>query len=221
MGRRSHRGFTLVELLVALFALALLAMLSWRGLDGMVRAQRTDARARRRSARRCRSGWRNGRADLDALAHRAANERAGLERPRAAADARSTRRPRRRRRGGRLEPPGRCGRQPLDALAVGPGPTRGEVDEAWRMADAWAQSSGGTAGADEVAITGLLDWQIFYFRSDAWTNPLSSDTVTAAPPSTSSPTSGMPAAAAARAAVMPDGVRIVLSLPPARRSPAS
>ena len=32
------RGFTLVELLVALFALALLAVLGWRGLDGMVRA---------------------------------------------------------------------------------------------------------------------------------------------------------------------------------------
>ena len=35
----ASRGFTLVELLVALFALALLAVLGWRGLDGMVRAQ--------------------------------------------------------------------------------------------------------------------------------------------------------------------------------------
>lgn len=40
------RGFTLVELLVALFAMALLAIMSWRGLDGMTRAQAiTSARA--------------------------------------------------------------------------------------------------------------------------------------------------------------------------------
>ena len=43
---RRARGFTLVELLVALFALAIMAALSWRGLDGMVRARHmTEARA--------------------------------------------------------------------------------------------------------------------------------------------------------------------------------
>ena len=43
---RRCRGFTLVELLVALVAMALLAVLSWRGLDGMSRAQaQTEARA--------------------------------------------------------------------------------------------------------------------------------------------------------------------------------
>ena len=34
-----QRGFTLIELLVALAVMALLAIVSWRGLDGMVRAQ--------------------------------------------------------------------------------------------------------------------------------------------------------------------------------------
>ena len=33
------RGFTLIELLVAISVMALIAILSWRGLDGMVRAQ--------------------------------------------------------------------------------------------------------------------------------------------------------------------------------------
>ena len=35
---RRARGFTLIELLVALAVMALLALVSWRGLDGMSRA---------------------------------------------------------------------------------------------------------------------------------------------------------------------------------------
>lgn len=36
---RSHSGFTLVELLVAIGILAMVAVLGWRGLDGIVRAR--------------------------------------------------------------------------------------------------------------------------------------------------------------------------------------
>src|SRR5262249_32651171 len=36
---RSSRGFTLIELLVAIAVMALLALMSWRGLDAMARAQ--------------------------------------------------------------------------------------------------------------------------------------------------------------------------------------
>ena len=36
---RLTRGFTLIELLVAIAVMALMAMLSWRGLEGMSRAQ--------------------------------------------------------------------------------------------------------------------------------------------------------------------------------------
>lgn len=35
------QGFTLIELMVAVAVMALVAILSWRGLDGMVRAQAT------------------------------------------------------------------------------------------------------------------------------------------------------------------------------------
>lgn len=43
--RRSARGFTLVEVLVALMVMALLAVMAWQGVDGIVRTrQRSQAR---------------------------------------------------------------------------------------------------------------------------------------------------------------------------------
>ena len=63
-----------------------------------------------------------------------------------------------------------------------------------------------------LAVTGLVDWQVFYYRSDAWTNPLSSDTTQQA---TTTPPPQMPVqttVAGTRTAVIPDGVRIVLNL---------
>jgi general secretion pathway protein J len=68
-------------------------------------------------------------------------------------------------------------------------------------------------GADEVAVTGLLEWQVFYYRSDAWTNPLSSDTTTTATRTTTAPGTP-PVSTTARAAATPDGVRIILNLAP-------
>jgi len=48
-------------------------------------------------------------------------------------------------------------------------------------------------------------WKVFYYRSDAWTNPLSSD---AAPPPR--PSGEKPAGPDL---TLPDGVRLVLTLP--------
>jgi general secretion pathway protein J len=89
--------------------------------------------------------------------------------------------------------------------------TRGQVDDAWRRADAWAQDNAASGGASEVAITGLQDWQVFYFRADAWTNPLSSDATQAAANPASPVATGT--VSGARTVTVPDGVRIVLTLP--------
>jgi general secretion pathway protein J len=74
-----------------------------------------------------------------------------------------------------------------------------------------------------VAVTALQDWQVFYYRSNAWTNPLSSD-ATQADPTPAAPTPQNPASSPtpptppartqpnARGPVLPDGIRIVLSL---------
>ena len=214
---RPLRGFTLVELLVALFVMALLATLSWRGLDGMVRAQSVTG-ARADEVLTLQVGLAQWTADLDAL-----EQLPGLK---------------------ALEWNGRVLRltrrstaAPTDGVLVvgwtrrdvdgtptwlrwqsAPVTTRGDLDDAWQRADLWAQNPGGADRAREVAITPLDDWQIFYFRENAWTNPQSSDVT-----STSiALTQGTPANVAlagtplANTAQLPDGVRIVLTLPAGR-----
>lgn len=209
--RARSQGFTLVELLVALVAMALLATLSWRGLDGMVRAQE-QTKTRADEVQALQTGLAQWTADLDALVQlplmNAIDWNGRVLRltravPGTTADgvvvvgwARRTQA--RASQWMRWQSP----------LCL----TRGQVDEALRRADSWAQQqSGATAGGNEVSITGLVDWQVFYYRSDAWTNPLSSDATQQA----GAAAARMPVqTTATRTAVIPDGVRIVLNLAP-------
>ena len=66
MASKNIRGFTLVELLVAIGIMALMAGLSWRGIDGMTR---TQARLQQRADQvlRLQAGLGQWTADLDAL----------------------------------------------------------------------------------------------------------------------------------------------------------
>lgn len=205
-GPRAGRGFTLVELLVALFAMALLAVMSWRGLDGMTRAQ-AQTEARSDELLTLQVGLAQWTADLDAL----------LQLPQTTA----------------LDWNGRVLRMTRRSTAATDGvlvvgwtrrlidgtgtwlrwqspqlTTRGELEQAWQQADVWSQNPGDEQTAREVAIVPLEEWQIFYFRGDAWTNPLSSDA------KNDPPSGGVAGAPVPGVAVIPDGVRLVLSLPP-------
>ena len=80
--------------------------------------------------------------------------------------------------------------------------SRAALDQAWQKAALWAQNPSDEDRLREVRTVPLSSWQIFYFRNNAWSNPLSS----ADGPDASTPD-------AASAATVPDGVRLVLVLP--------
>lgn len=198
------RGFTLVELLVSLFVLALLAALSWRGLDGMVRAQQqTEARAD--EVLTLQTGLAQWGADLDAIVDVA--QLGGIDW--------NGRVLRLTRRGSLSASEGvhvvgwtRREGQWLRWQSL-PLTTRGEVEAAWQAADFWSQNAGEATRRAEVAVTPLEEWQIFFYRENAWTNPLSS-----AESQTPQPGGlGVPGAATSK---IPDGVRLVIKLPPGR-----
>ena len=60
------RGFTLIEVLVAIGVMALMALMAWRGIDGMLRTQ-TALQQRSDQIRTLQAGLAQWQADLDQL----------------------------------------------------------------------------------------------------------------------------------------------------------
>ena len=190
---RSSLGFTLVEMLVAIALMALMGVMAWRGLESMQGAQiRLTQHADDTLA--LQAGLGQWAADLDAIALQANT-------PSLAWDGRVLRVLRRGSASPRdgLRVVGWSQRQ-VDGIAYwlrwqSPSlRTRAELDAAWAQAARWGQNPSNEDQLREVRISPLSQWQIFYFRNNAWTNPQSS-------------------ASATDANALPEGVRLVLTLP--------
>ena len=223
------RGFTLVELLVALALMALMAALSWRGFNSMS-LSRQQLSSYSEQLLTLQNGVAQWTADLDALEQQPGFS--SLE-----WDGRALRLLR------------RSSRAPGEGLYVVawaqgaraqgsvwmrwqsvPLTSRAQLLAAWSQAGLWAQNPGDAERKQEVLITPLVGWQIVFFRGGAWTNALSSADVVSTPPETVPQSDAGVAAAPADAAsspapangagsalgkteAMPDGVRLVLPLP--------
>lgn len=204
-------GFTLVEVLVAVAIMALLAVMAWRGLDGMSRAQ-IRAQSYSDDVSALQAGLAQWNADLDALTQlppvggldfdgrvlRLTRQYLVDETSNAPVTAGAVT------GGGSIRviawgARAYAGKHQWLRWQSGPLRSRTELQTAWQQAALWGQNPTEELRQHEVAITGIDDWQVFYYRNNSWTSPLSSAT-------------GLVAGMAAGQAPLPDGVRLVLSL---------
>ena len=179
--------------------MALLALLSWRGLDGMTRVQ-GQTQANTDGVLALQAGLSQWQTDLDALALQAnVPGVSGLNYDGSA--LRLTR---------RYAEEGGTG----DSIRVvawsqravenkttwlrwqsEPLKTRAELQSAWQQALTWSKEGNDADRKREVAVAAIEKWQMLYYVNDAWVNALSSGAVDAT-----------------GTATVPDGIRLVLTL---------
>jgi general secretion pathway protein J len=203
--RRDH-GFTLIELLVAIAVMSMLALLSWRAIDGMTRTQ-TLTQERSDGLLRLQSALGQWTADLDAVLDtsevapvdfngqtlrmtRRDSAETGLDSPGVRVVAWA------------LRPAAEGGQ--WSRWQSGPLRQRDELARAWQRAADWGRgaSNAVAVGADSsLAVIGVAQWQVFYHRGETWGNPLSSVGTEAASSGSTPATNSMP-----------NGVRLQLTL---------
>ena len=192
------QGFTLIEVLVAIGIMALMALMSWRGLQAMLQTQ-TSLQARADQVRTLQSGLAQWQTDLNHITSLAGVASWDWD--------------------GKVLRLTREDAQPADGVRVvawtwrqdatrsGGGDwlrwqsaalqTRAAWQNAWQNARTWSQTPTAELRSAEISIHPLTGWQLFVHRGGSWTHPLSSDAATTGN----------------RSDALPDGVRLVLSLP--------
>ena len=207
--RQAARGFTLIEVLVAISVMALMSLMAWRGLDGMLRSQ-SSLQTRSDDIRSLQAGLAQWQTDLDQLAELPGTPSWSwdgnvLRLTRRTADAPP---------GAGATPgvrvvawtwridPGRPGGGDWQRWQSSPLSLRNDWQTAWRLAEQWSQTPDLQTRAAQVNIHPLGGWQIFVHRGGDWTNPLSNATVNTGASTPASAPNGTP-----------DGVRLILNLP--------
>lgn len=184
-----ERGFTLVEVLVALFIMSLLAVMAWQGVDGMIRA-RDISQQRMETTLRLNTALAQWQQDLMSIQDSASVpdlrfDGASLQLTRRAPD------------GMQIVVwslhDGRWLRWAGQSVT-----TQRELQESWLR----SQQLQGSEASQLQVLQGVASWQVYFFRGNAWSNAQSSaDAVEQG------------ASAPARAA-LPEGVRLVLEFAP-------
>jgi general secretion pathway protein J len=188
------RGFTLVEVLVALTLMAVLAGLAWRGIDGVASARRASEEHVERTLR---TGTVIAQLEQDL---QALHDSALV--PALAFDGATLRLVRRQEGGLQVVAWAlREGRWTRWNSAV---VTRGSA-----LQDAWfaSQQLLGNEPGQLTLLEDVQGWQVYFFRDNAWSNAQSSAGTAATPPGAAS------APLARQRAPLPSGVRIMLTLP--------
>jgi general secretion pathway protein J len=190
------RGFTLVEVLVALLILAVLSGMAWRGIDGMARARSGSQQQLERSLRlnTVIAQWEQ---DLSAVYDSA-------EVPALAFDGATL----------------RLSRATEGGVQIVAWSLRGTRWQRWtgpvvtrvaELQDSWLRSQQfqGNEPGQLRTLSGVAQWQVYFFRNNSWSNAQSTGDV--ALPAAGGPA---PAPAAGQLIALPSGVRLVLSFAP-------
>ena len=196
---RRDRGFTLVEVLVALLLMAILATLAWQALDGVMRA-RDDSRASIDRTVRLATVLTQWEQDLQALHDTEIV-------PPLAFDGQTLRLTRRAEGGVVLV--AWSVRSGLWQRWAGPALVRsGELQEAWLRSQQLQGQEAGTVMLSE----GASQWQIYFARDGQWSNAQSSGNVVAVPPPAPAPSASAATGLATLREVLPEAVRLQITL---------
>ncbi len=187
-----HRGFTLIEVLVAVVIMAIMSLLAWQGVDGIVRA-RDSNQVRLEQTLRLETVITQWEQDLASLQQTTAV-------PTLTCDG-GTVRLTRRTEGGMQVVAWSLRPDSSNAMwqrwAGPPVTTTTALQEMWLR----TQQFQGSEAGQLKALTGLDQWQVYFFQGNAWANCQSSGDVVAA--------SGV-----AQRQALPSGVRLVLAFAP-------
>ena len=200
--RTAAAGFTLVEVLVALMVMAIMAVMAWQGVDGIVRARDSNQERLERSLRlnNVISQWEQ---DLAAVQETAVVPSA------LSFDGASLRLVRRTPGGLQLVvwsllPDSGAKEAGVNTWLRWAGPavtTRGGLQDSWLR----SQQFQGNESGQLRTLSGVAQWQVYFFIGNAWSNAQSTGNVEL-------PAAG--ASAAAQRTLLPSGVRLVLSFAP-------
>ena len=224
-----QRGFTLIELLIAITLMAVMAGLGWRGLDGLLRSRdinqtRVDQTAVLQTVL---AQWRS---DLDHMTTVPSISDAGI-----AWDGQTLRITR---RASTLmadgsdaglwvvawtRRDGRWWRWQSPAIQ-----NKRSLIDAWNRAERWGKNASADDQNFETALVAIDQWQVSYFRGNAWTHPQSSAGGPANATSNTGPitsnagpgtsNTGPATSNTLSPSTTPDAVRLVIDLRPAANS---
>lgn len=199
MSRRA-RGFTLIEVLVALLVMSIMAGMAWQGVDGISRV-RQASQERLDRALQLQTVLAQWEQDLGAV------QDSGLV-PALSFDGATLRLTRR----------GPLGMQVVAWSLRGnawwrwAGPLTVRADDLQQQWLASQQLLGNEPGHLKM-LAPSLRWQVYFFRGNGWSNAQSSADIVASQPITTPPPAGASAPQAVAPRVqLPSGVRVVLTL---------